>query len=200
MNPDFNTSVTILRGKAPKPGAAKSTAAVNAARRRGDNISTEQRYGAGGNRQHQTTLNTLRLDEETEELKHEKVSLSVGKLIMQGRQAKGMTQKELATKICEKPQVVNDYEAGKAVPNQAILGKLERALDMKLRGKDKGQGLAKGPKKKGEKWSLGCVEGPPLALFDNQGATFFWSLRYTICNTIGKFCSLIPKSPNWTIK
>jgi ribosome-binding protein aMBF1 (putative translation factor) len=29
-----------------------------------------------------------------------------------------MTQKELATKICEKPQVVNEYENGKAVPNQ----------------------------------------------------------------------------------
>ena len=31
-------------------------------------------------------------------------------------------------KINEKPQVVNDYEAGRAVPNQQILSKLERAL------------------------------------------------------------------------
>ena len=63
------------------------------------------------------------------------VSMDVGKLIQKGRQAKEMTQKDLATKICEKPQVVTEYESGKAVPNQAILGKLERALDMKLRGK-----------------------------------------------------------------
>jgi len=31
-------------------------------------------------------------------------------------------------KICEKPQVVNEYESGKAIPNQAVLSKLERAL------------------------------------------------------------------------
>ena len=31
-------------------------------------------------------------------------------------------------KICEKPQVVNEYENGKAIPNQAVLSKLERAL------------------------------------------------------------------------
>jgi putative transcription factor len=29
-----------------------------------------------------------------------------------------LTQKDFATKICEKPQVVNEYETGKAVPNQ----------------------------------------------------------------------------------
>ena len=45
-------------------------------------------------------------------------------------------------------QVVNEYEAGKAVPNQAILAKFERALDIKLRGKDKGAPL--GPKGKGK--------------------------------------------------
>ena len=60
--------------------------------------------------------------------------MDVGKLIQKGRQAKEMTQKDLATKICEKPQVVTEYESGKAVPNQAILGKLERALGIKLRG------------------------------------------------------------------
>ena len=31
-------------------------------------------------------------------------------------------------KINEKPQVITDYEAGRAIPNQQILGKLERAL------------------------------------------------------------------------
>ena len=31
-------------------------------------------------------------------------------------------------KINEKPQVVNEYEAGKAIPNQQIIAKLERAV------------------------------------------------------------------------
>jgi len=37
------------------------------------------------------------LDRETEELKHEKITHDVGKAIMQARQAKGWSQKELAT-------------------------------------------------------------------------------------------------------
>ncbi|CAF2155035.1 unnamed protein product, partial [Rotaria magnacalcarata] len=53
--------------------------------------------GAASNKQHSTTLNTAKLDRETEELKHEKIPVDVGKLIQQGRQAKGWTQKELAT-------------------------------------------------------------------------------------------------------
>ena len=140
---DFDPTPTVLRGRGGmKPGAAKSAQAVNAARRRGEEVATEQKYGAGGNRQHGTSLNTAVLDRETEELKHAKVSMDVGKLIQKGRQAKGWTQKDLATKICEKPQVVTEYEQSKAVPNQQILAKMERALEMKLRGKDKGQPLA----------------------------------------------------------
>ncbi len=119
MADDWNT-VTIIRGKQAKPGAAKSNSAVNAARRRGEAVSTETKYGAAQNKHTVTTMNTAKLDRETEELKHERVDLGLGKLIQKGRQDKGWSQKELATKICEKPQVVNEYEAAKAVPNQVI--------------------------------------------------------------------------------
>ena len=37
--------------------------------------------------------------------------------------------------INEKPQIIQEYESGKAIPNQQIIGKLERALGAKLRGK-----------------------------------------------------------------
>jgi len=49
-----------------------------------------------------------------------------------------MTQKDLATKINEKPQVVGEYESGKAVPNPQIIGKIERALGCKLPRAGKG--------------------------------------------------------------
>lgn len=52
---------------------------------------------AGTNKQPGTTKNTAKLDRETEELKHEKVPLDLAKLLMQGRQAKGWSQKDLAT-------------------------------------------------------------------------------------------------------
>jgi len=51
---------------------------------------------------------------------------------MQARTAKKMTQKDLATKINEKPQVIGEYENGKAIPNGQIIVKIERALGCKL--------------------------------------------------------------------
>lgn len=68
--------------------------------------------------------------------------MSVSRAIQQGRQAKGISQKDLATKINEKPQIVNDYEAGRGIPNNIILGKMERVIGIKLRGKEIGQPLA----------------------------------------------------------
>lgn len=35
--------------------------------------------------------------------------------------------------------MVNDYEAGRGIPNNIILGKIERVIGIKLRGKDRGQ-------------------------------------------------------------
>lgn len=136
--------VTVLRKKIPQSSQLKTESAVNQARRQGVAIDTQQKYGAGSNKQHVTTKNTAKLDRETEELKHDKIPLNVGKIIQQGRQGKGLTQKDLATKICEKQQVVNDYEAGRGIPNNLILSKMERVLGIKLRGKERGQPIVAG--------------------------------------------------------
>jgi len=52
-----------------------------------------------------------------------------------------LSQKDLAAKVNEKVSVLQDYESGKATPNPQILGKLERALGVKLRGNDIGKKL-----------------------------------------------------------
>lgn len=140
MSDDWE-SVTVLRKRAPKASALKSQQAINSAQRQGVPIEVSKKYNAATNKHTGTSLNTAKLDQETEELHHKSVGMDVGKLIQQGRQALSMTQKDLATKICEKPQIVNDYEAGRGIPNQQILAKLERALALKLRGKEKGQPL-----------------------------------------------------------
>lgn len=91
---------------------------------------------AGGNRQ-RAGPNARRLEDDDEDgpPKVQTVKVSVARRIQQGRQAKGWTQKQLAQAINEKPTVVNDYENGRAVPNNQILGKMERALGTKIRGK-----------------------------------------------------------------
>ncbi len=71
------------------------------------------------------------------------VSMDVSKTIQKVRLDKGLTQKDLAGKINEKPTIINDYESGKAIPNPQVLGKMERILGIKLRGKDIGTPLRK---------------------------------------------------------
>ncbi|XP_071476494.1 endothelial differentiation-related factor 1 homolog [Diadema antillarum] len=131
--------VTYLRKKTPRAAQLRSQQAVNAAQRKGAQVDTTKKYNAGGNRQHMNNKDTAKLDRETEELHHNRVSMDVGKIIQRARQEKNFTQKDLATKINEKPQVINDYEAGRAIPNNQIFNKLERVLGVKLRGKDKGK-------------------------------------------------------------
>ena len=65
------------------------------------------------------------------------------KLIQQARMAKGMSQKDLATKINEKPQVIQQYEAGTAIPNGAIVQKLQKALGVTLKSKPKAKAKSK---------------------------------------------------------
>ncbi|XP_046845769.1 endothelial differentiation-related factor 1 homolog [Xenia sp. Carnegie-2017] len=133
---------TYLRKRPPKATEMRSQQAVQAARREGKAVDTSKKFSAGQNRQHSSSKDSAKLDRETEELHHERVSLDVGKLIQKGRMEKKMSQKDLATKINEKPSVINDYEAGRAIPNNQIMGKIERALGIKLRGKEKGRPLA----------------------------------------------------------
>ncbi|ONM04923.1 Multiprotein-bridging factor 1a [Zea mays] len=65
----------------------------------------------------------------------ERVPSDLKKNLMQARLDKKLTQAQLAQMINEKPQVIQEYESGKAIPNQQIISKLERALGTKLRGK-----------------------------------------------------------------
>ena len=131
--------VTVLHKRPTKASEMKSKQAINQAMKTGAPIETTKKFNAATNKHPATTLNAAKLDRETEEFHHDRVSTEVSKLISGQRQKLGLTQKDLATKINEKPQIVNEYEAGKAIPNQQILGKLERILGIKLRGKDKGQ-------------------------------------------------------------
>ncbi|KAH0651973.1 hypothetical protein AABB24_013257 [Solanum stoloniferum] len=127
----------VIRKKAPTAAARKDEKAVNAARRSGAEIETIRKSTAGINRaaSSSTTLNTRKLDEDTENLAHQKVPTELKKAIMQARQDKKLTQSQLAQLINEKPQIIQEYESGKAIPNQQIISKLERALGAKLRGK-----------------------------------------------------------------
>ncbi|KAJ9108642.1 hypothetical protein QFC20_003341 [Naganishia adeliensis] len=160
MSDDWD-KVTVLRGGQKNHATVtKSESAVNAAKRMGIAVSTSAKdrvvgtntSAAHGPADYQAKA---KLDRENEVKPPATVDKSVGQAISQARQdkkdanGKSMSQKDLATKINEKPQVVAEYESGKAIPNTALLAKMERVLGVKLRGDPKsiGQPLG-GPKKK----------------------------------------------------
>lgn len=62
-----------------------------------------------------------------------RVSGELKKQIMAARMDKKMTQAQLAQQINEKPNVIQEYESGKAIPNPQILSKLSRVLGVQLK-------------------------------------------------------------------
>lgn len=97
-------------------------------------VTTERKMEAGTNKsahvpQHATVV---RLDNETDEFKHPIIGKQLSREIQQARLSKSWTQKELACAINEKPQVIQLYESGAAIPNPQILNKLDRVLGVHL--------------------------------------------------------------------
>jgi putative transcription factor len=101
----------------------------------GAGVETNRKMNAGSNKSgaHGPTKNLAKLENETEVFAHETVSSELKKQIQSARLAKKMTQAQLAQAINEKPQIINEYESGKAIPNPQILSKMSRILGVKLK-------------------------------------------------------------------
>ncbi|CAD7700311.1 unnamed protein product [Ostreobium quekettii] len=134
---DWDT--VVIRKKTPKGAEAKSSAAINQARRTGGPIDTVKKYNAGTNKGTGSGAgkDARKLDEESEELHHDRVNLELKKKIQQARMAKKMTQSQLAQAINEKPNVIQEYESGRAIPNPQVLSKLSRILGVPLSNKQR---------------------------------------------------------------
>ncbi|PHU14164.1 Multiprotein-bridging factor 1c [Capsicum chinense] len=96
-------------------------------------VQTVKKFDAGLNKK-TAAVNARKLDEAAEPAALEKVPVDVRQAIQKARIEKKMSQADLAKQINERTQVVAEYENGKAVPNQLVLGKMEKVLGVKLRG------------------------------------------------------------------
>ncbi|WVZ14089.1 hypothetical protein V8G54_011655 [Vigna mungo] len=126
----------VLHKAKPKAQDLRNPKAVNQALRSGAEVLTIKKFDAGSNRKAGgPAVNPRKLEEGTEPAALERVAGEIRHAIQKARLVKKMSQAELAKQINERTQVVQEYENGKAVPNQAVLAKMERVLCVKLRGK-----------------------------------------------------------------
>mmetsp|Transcript_5507 Transcript_5507/g.6403 ORF Transcript_5507/g.6403 Transcript_5507/m.6403 type:complete len:171 (-) Transcript_5507:203-715(-) len=113
-------------------------------------MTTQKRYGAGGNTSsihNAATISARKLEDADDVGTIQRVDKNLSKAIMQARTALKLSQKDLATKVNAKPQIVAEYENGKAIPNPQVISKLERVLKTQLPR----PGKSKAPKKEGVK-------------------------------------------------
>merc|ERR1712093_654381 len=138
---DWDAKV-VIGNKARGNTRIASEQDVSSARRTGAAIDTDKKSGVG-NKSHADPNHQriAALDRKDDPTPPPTVSADVGKAMQNGRKALEMTQKDLAQKSNEKPTVIADYEAGRAIPSPQILAKLEKILKVKLRGKDIGTPL-----------------------------------------------------------
>jgi ribosome-binding protein aMBF1 (putative translation factor) len=70
--------------------------------------------------------------EEGSEFDIPKAPTSLKTSIQQGRAARGMSQDVLASQMGVHRKIIQEYETGKALPNNAFISRLERVLKCKL--------------------------------------------------------------------
>jgi putative transcription factor len=102
-------------------------------------VTTQTKHNAATNKQHSNDFDTRKLDKDEGDYSVKTLPADQAKRIVQLRTAKGWNQKELAQQIQETASVVSQYEQGKAIPNQKVLSKMERALGGKIRGYKPGE-------------------------------------------------------------
>ena len=96
-------------------------------------VDTLKKHDAGSNKGGGGGKNMAKLENETEVFAHDTVSSELKKQISSARLAKKLTQAQLGQLINEKPQVINEYESGKAIPNPQVLSKMSRVLGVTLK-------------------------------------------------------------------
>jgi putative transcription factor len=113
-------AVTVLKKK------HKATTSLNTEKRNG-NVDAVIKGGA----ELEKKQHMYKLDNDTESLKQEKVTLSIGKELAKLRNEKKLSQKELAKQLNIKPIDINTIESGKSLNNKQLISRIRNHLQKK---------------------------------------------------------------------
>ena len=105
----------------PVVWAKKKPKTINEAKARGYSIGVQRKSTYVTNKVDKMEIDTL-----------PRVTKNQARAIVNGRLSKKWTQKQLATAMNEKIEVISKYESGKAIANNQLLQKFRRILGTKL--------------------------------------------------------------------
>ena len=125
----------MIHKKPVKASDLRDKHTVNTAQRHGWSTDTMEKKHDDDKAHQPTSAVKRRLDEETENFRHERVPGALRRAIAQARQEKKMTQAQLAHAMSERQQVVQEYESGKAIPDGRMIAKMSRILGVNLRAR-----------------------------------------------------------------
>ena len=79
-----------------------------------------------------------KLEQATDIVKPKLINPKIKKAILTARNAKKLTQKELANRVQVQPNIIQQYESGTIKADIKVLHSMERVLGIKLSGKEYG--------------------------------------------------------------
>lgn len=129
MNTHQDWETVVFRKKPQKYGTTEQD--INKARRQDANIDTHKKTDVSNKNLQNQSVNTRKLDAETEDFHHKKVPTEVAKAIERGRIAKKLTQDALARALNMQSREINEIEKGQALYNGQVLAKIKKFLDIK---------------------------------------------------------------------
>ena len=117
----------IVRKPAPKSSAE--------AKKRGYKVTTKKKDTS--NKLYKNDSNLKNLEDDV--VVPKKISFNVKITIQKARAANKMTQAQLAQRLNLPLNMIKNYESGKAIPNNNILNRMGRVLNIHLTGKNIGK-------------------------------------------------------------
>lgn len=127
-------------GAADRERVIKGKSAINAASRAGAIVGTEKKYTSANSKASVEGQHLTKVDRDTDIIKPKEVGREVGQAISARRNemTPKMTQKDLGAKCSMSVAEIQQYETGKAAPDQQKLQRLESVLGINLRGNNIG--------------------------------------------------------------
>ena len=98
--------------------------------KKNNDYNTQQKWSQNTTSQKNRKLE--RLADEGGRLQHVEIPHNLKLALQKGRTAKQWTQKDLALALNLKPSIINDYETGRTIPDNALISRMEKTLGVKL--------------------------------------------------------------------